>query len=162
MRTITTGVLFLLAWQAAAQESGDSVLARDRAAIEQLHRKDAVAAKAGDVSTLATLWTDDAVALPPGEQPVIGIAAIRDWLQRTRLDTTKFEITEYVLDFQELRISGDQAFEWARTSMSMRPKGAPAGVHAAGNLMRILKRQPDGEWKVARAIWNLEPPAPRR
>jgi ketosteroid isomerase-like protein len=31
-------------------------------------------------------------------------------------------------------------------------------MRAAGNLMRILQRQPDGTWKVKRAIWNMEKP----
>jgi uncharacterized protein (TIGR02246 family) len=147
---------------AVAWQAGSSTRDRDRAAIEQLHRKDAAAAKGGDVDTLATLWTADAVALPPGEQPVVGIDAIRAWLNRDRMDTSKFEVTEYVLDFKDVRISGDEAIEWGRTSMAMRPKGAPGGVRTSGNIMRVLKRQRDGTWKVARAIWNLERPVPER
>jgi ketosteroid isomerase-like protein len=50
---------------------GSTAAAQDLAAIEQLHQKDVAAAKAGDTATLATLWTDDAVVLPPGEQPVV-------------------------------------------------------------------------------------------
>jgi ketosteroid isomerase-like protein len=58
---------------------GSTATAQDLAAIEQLHQRDVAAAKAGDTATLATLWTDDAVALPPGEQPVVGIDVIREW-----------------------------------------------------------------------------------
>ena len=58
--------LILFAVSAAAQN------ASDLAAIEKLHEKDLAAAKIGDIATLATLWTDDAVALPPGEPPVVG------------------------------------------------------------------------------------------
>lgn len=158
----TIAAFLLLGAVAPAQDLGDSILARDMAAIEQLHRKDAAAAKAGDVDTLATLWTADAIALPPGEAPVIGIDAIRIWLNRSRMDTTKVEVTEYICDFKEVRIAGEQAFEWARTSVTMRPKGAPGSVHASGNLMRLLRKQPDGSWKVARAIWNLERPSPEK
>jgi len=99
------------------------------------------------------------VALPPGREPVVGIEAIRAWLQRDRMDTTKLEMTEYTIDVRELRIVGDQAFEWARTSATVRPKGAPRGMRAEGSLMRVLKRQSDGSWKVARAIWNQAPPS---
>ncbi|HLK68627.1 MAG TPA: SgcJ/EcaC family oxidoreductase [Bryobacteraceae bacterium] len=156
----TIAVFVCLAALAAAQNSVPR--SRDMAAIEELHKKDAAASKAGDVDTLATLWTADAVALPPGEEPVIGIDAIRAWLNRSRMDTTKFEITEYVMDFQELRVIGDEAIEWGRTRAAMRPKGAPAGMHTTGNLMRVLRRQPDGTWKVARAIWNLQRPTPEK
>jgi ketosteroid isomerase-like protein len=44
----------------------------------------------------------------------------------------------------------------------MRPKGAPGGMRASGNIMGVLRRQPDGTWKVWRAIWNLEKPSPER
>lgn len=157
-------VKFLIAWGmcaafAHAQDSPESRLARDKAAIDELHARDAAAAKIGDVATLATLWTRDAVALPPGEEPVIGIDAIRAWLAKTRMDPSRLEVVEYVMDFKELHILGNEAFEWARTSVTIRPRNGPAGMHASGNLMRILQRQPDGNWKVARAAWNMDPPA---
>jgi ketosteroid isomerase-like protein len=76
------------------------------------------------------------------------------------------EITEYVMDFREVRIVGDQAFEWACTSLTVKPKGAGTDFHASGNLMRILRKQQDWNWKVARAIWNdnpsLQKTAPRQ
>jgi hypothetical protein len=61
---------------------GSTATAQDPAAIEQLHQKDVAAAKAGDTAALATPWTDDTVALPPGEQPVVGIDVIREWLKK--------------------------------------------------------------------------------
>jgi len=75
---------------AIAQRSANPLIGRDMAAIEQLHARDSAAAKVGDVETLTTLWTADAVALPPGEQPIIGIDAIRGWLNKNRLDTNKW------------------------------------------------------------------------
>ena len=162
MRSQTIAAFLVLGSIAVAQEAVNPMIGRDMAAIEQLHRSDSAAAKVGDVDTLATLWTADAVALPPGEQPIIGIDAIRGWLNKNRLDTAKMEITEYVMDFKEVRVVGDQAFEWARTSISMRPKGAANYFHASGNLMRILRKQPDGNWKVARSIWNLDNPSPQK
>ena len=143
-----------------AQEDRTSRAAADLAAIERLHQRDAAAAKIGDMQTLMELWTVDGVALPPGEPPVKGIEAIRAWLGKSADDRQKFEITSYVMDFQEVKLFGDDAVEWARTSITVKPKGAPSGMHASGNLMRVLKRQPDGTWKVARAIWNMEKPAP--
>lgn len=98
--------------------------AQDLAAIEQLHQQDVAAAKAGDAGTLATLWTDDAVALPPGERPVIGIDAIREWLKKGQENGEKLEITEYKIDFQEVHVFGDEAVEWGRTRVAMRLKAA--------------------------------------
>ena len=100
--------------------------------------------------TLGSLWTEDGVALPPNHAPVVGIKAIREWLNQNRLDTTKAEMSDYILDFKEIRVFGDTAFEWARSRVTVRPKGTAKEIHASGNLMRILKRERDGSWKVAR------------
>src|SRR5262249_10230633 len=126
------------------------------------HKRDAAAAKKGDLATLAELWTDDAVALPPGEPPVIGIDAIRKWLAGSQPDSSAVEIVYYVLDFKEVKIVGDEANEWGRTSVVLRPRGATSSMRASGNLMRVLKRQADGSWRVSRSVWNLERPVPER
>lgn len=130
----------------------------DLAAIEQLHKRDAAAARKGDVASLADLWTDDAVALPPGEPPVIGIEAIRKWLAKSQPDSSTVDVLDYVLDFKEVTILGDEAIEWGRTSVVLRPRGATSILRASGNLMRVLKKQADGSWKVSRSAWNLERP----
>jgi uncharacterized protein (TIGR02246 family) len=140
------------------QEAADSRRATDIAAIEELHKRDAAAAKKGDLATLAELWTDDAVALPPGEPPVIGIDAIRKWLAKSQPDSSALEVIDYVLDFKEIKILGDEAIEWGRTSVAFRPRGASSISRASGNLMRVLKRQADGSWRVSRSVWNLERP----
>lgn len=152
----------MLAGLSAGQEAADSRRAADMAAIEQLHRCDAAAAKKGDLATLAELWTDDAVALPPGEPPVIGIDAIRKWLAKSQPDSSAVEVIDYVLDFKEVRIVGDEAIEWGRTSVVLRPRGATSTMRASGNLMRVLKRQADGSWRVSRSVWNLERPVPEK
>jgi uncharacterized protein (TIGR02246 family) len=152
----------LLAGLSSGQEAAGSRHAIDMAAIEQLHKRDAAAAKKGDLATLAELWTDDAVALPPGEPPVIGIEAIRKWLAKRQPDSSAVEVIDYVLDFKEVKILGDEAIEWGRTSVTLRPRGATSIIRVSGNLMRVLKRQADGRWKVSRSAWNLERPVSAR
>lgn len=138
------------------QDNPKANTARIPAAIEDLHKKDIAASKAGDIALLASLWTDDGIALLPNHEPVIGINAIRQWLNASRLDTTKVEIVEYTLDFQEVQVVEDTAFEWAQSQVTVRPNGSTAEVHNSRKLMRVLKRESDGTWKVARAIWNVD------
>lgn len=136
--------------------------AEERTALQQFYDKDKTASGAGDWLTLAMLWTDDAVALPPGEQPIIGIDAIRSWLKRGRLDSSKVDITEYSIKIHAVSVCGDTAIEWGTSTIAMRPKGAPASIRANGNIERVLKRQSDGTWKVERAIWNMGKPEPEK
>lgn len=85
-----------------------------------------------------------------------GIDAIREWLNENRLDTAKVQITDYVFDFQEVRVVDDHAYEWARIRISSRYDGASSSTQTSGSLLRVLRRQEDGSWKVARAAWNLD------
>ncbi len=127
-----------------------------RDAIEKLHRRDAEASRTGDFDTLLSLWTDDAVMLPPEGPPVVGIDAIRKLMLRGRDQRAAIIVTEYVQDFQELLILGDTAFEWGTYHGASRPSAGGAEEASSGKLMRLLRRQPDGAWKVARSIWTVD------
>ena len=89
---------------------------------------------------------------------MVGIDAIRGWLKKGQAGAARFEITEYKIDFEEVHVLGKEAVEWGRTRIAVRPKGASRGMSVSGNILRVLRRQPDGTWKVARAIWNVNPP----
>ncbi|MGI9102530.1 MAG: YybH family protein [Terriglobales bacterium] len=131
-------------------------------AIRRLHEIDMRAGKAGDVETLASLWAEDAVALPPGMPPIIGQAAIRQWLLSSRPDMKKVVITKYLLNFKEVIVEGDYAFEWATTSIVARMQSPARIMEVSGNLMRVLRRQSDGSWKIARSAWNQAHPTIRK
>jgi ketosteroid isomerase-like protein len=71
------------------------------------------------------------------------------------------EVTEYELDFEEVMVLGDYAFEWGTIRGAARPI---AGDRAAPpepsvyKVLRILKKAPDGQWRVHRAMWNTHAP----
>ena len=127
---------------------------KELAAIMQLHRRDMEASKAGDFETLRSLMSDDAVMMPPGGQFVRGRAEIDAGMSRMAEAMRAVEVLEYVLDFEEVKVLGDYAFEWGmiRGRMCSREGGEPE--HSIYKVMRILKKQDDGEWRVHRSIWN--------
>ena len=128
----------------------------DLKAIERLHQRDMAAAKAGDYRTLRSLFTDNAVSMPPGSPWLRG----GDELDRQFADMEQslrdVEILEYVQEFEEVVVLGEYAFEWGIAYGSMRVAGGEP-ESSCYKMMRILKKQPDGEWKVHRTIWNLNP-----
>ena len=83
IRLFVAGALILAARPATPQRrpetkvNPDARLASDRRAIEELHRRDITTAKAYDVETLVSLWTDDIVALAPSAAPIVGKSAGR-------------------------------------------------------------------------------------
>ena len=120
--------------------------------IEELHKTDMKASLEQDFETLISLWTDDGVLILPNQEPVRGIEALRKMMEEQREESKAYSITEYVHDFKEVKVIGEWAFEWGiyRGTMVMKDGGEP--VSETGKLMRILKKQPDGNWKVSRAI----------
>ena len=127
------------------------------AEIEALHQKDMQASEAGDFDTLISLAADEAILLPPGMPPIIGKEAIWQFMQDQKEELYDYVITEYIHDWKEIKIIDDWAYEWAVYSNAAQPKGGGQIVRQQGKLFRILKRQEDGSWKIARAIWNADP-----
>lgn len=137
--------------------NSDSGSQNDLQAIERLHAKDMLASKTGDFAVLRSILTDDAVVMPPGGNLVRGKAELDASFVRMQNAMSEIEVLEYILDFAEVKIFGDYAIEWGTISGSMRAKDSNEIQYSAYKVMRILQKQPNGEWKVHRTIWNDNP-----
>lgn len=126
----------------------------DKAAIQKLHDADIAASLALDTQALEALWTDDIVTMAPGGPAVVGRDANTKKLEA---DVEKLKSTQ-VLAFderwQEIRIQGDWAYEWGAMSGRLQPFTGGKETDYKMNVMRILNRQADGTWKIARSIYN--------
>ena len=126
----------------------------DLEAINELHRRDMQASKTWDVETLASLWTDDIVSMPQDGPPLIGKEANRNSLLKLKEESRDIDIVEYDLAFNEVKVIGDWAFEWGTFSATIRSKDEGEVSRSSGKLFRVLKRDADGTWKVARSMSN--------
>lgn len=127
----------------------------DQAGIEELHRKDVAATLASDPKLLAELWTDDAVRLQPGGPAEVGLAVIRKNDQKQLAEHPGAKVLSYRPEIKDVQIVGDWAFEWNDFEASYKesPDGKTVSLH--GKALRVLKKQSDGTWRFARAMWNL-------
>lgn len=132
-------------------------LDEDLRAIRQLHERDMAASQAGDFRALRALMSDDAVVMPPGGRTVRGREALDASFARIEGGMGGVEVLEYVLDFEEVKVLGDYAFEWGTIRGASRERGVGRVERSSYKVMRILQRQPDGGWKVHRTIWNENP-----
>jgi ketosteroid isomerase-like protein len=126
--------------------------AADLAAIEKLHQADSAAARIHDINTLITLWTDDGILFLPEREPIRGKAAIWKYMQEQLPGSQKYEISEYLQQFEEVRILGDWAYEWGTFSGTYHLKSGGPDLHERARLFRVLRRQSDGSWKCHRAF----------
>jgi metallo-beta-lactamase class B len=131
-----------------AAERGD-----DRSKVAELHRVDTAATRDGDLDVLMDLLDDEIVSLMPGSE-ISGKDAARKLMEQYAAAGKDFETVEYVQDWKDVRIEGSYAFEWGVFRSKVRKKSDGTVIESANRVLRILKRQPDGFWKVFRTMMN--------
>lgn len=124
--------------------------AEDLAAIKSLFDARIAANNAGDGSAFAALFTDDAILMRGDDPALIGTEAILSNHQAHHGQFTE-EITGELV---EVEAFGDWAFDRGIFTIKLTPKagGEPTGLTA--RFIDLLKRQPDGSWKIYRGMAN--------
>ena len=151
LTSVLVTVFFLAAaWSLPPSDKPAAQDQRDLKAIDALSQKDIAACMKNDVDTLCTLWTEDGVLLMPSARPLIGEKAICGMLQEQKAKSNGAMTTEYTEDWQEVRILGNYAWQWGTMSQTQRLASGKMETMRV-NAIRILRREPDGSWKVARA-----------
>ena len=128
----------------------------DLEAIEEIHRRDVEATKAGDTETLKSLMDAHCVVFPPDCEPTDGRTYLDQVLPTTN-DESQPEILELMQEWQELCVFGDFAYEQGVVRYAVREAGGEV-VRETQQLIRILRRQSNGAWRVYRAIWHAPSP----
>lgn len=141
--------------QPAAAQPADDVEAVT-AAVNQVWEQYASSLNAGDVDRYMALWADNAIQLPPDSLPLVGKETLRAGLEsEVKAITYDMKIIN-----EEVNVSGDQAVARGTYAATITPKDGSEPVSINGKYMTLLKRQPDGSWKIFRDIYNSNvPPA---
>jgi len=131
---------------------------QDLAAIEKLLKQDIVASLSRDTAALTELWTDDAVRLGPPADPDIGKEAIRSTNERFKAATPELRVLSYVPENKELKVMADGwAYVWGHFTASYVESLGGEVKRVRGTRLMVLKKQPDGSWKCARAMAVINP-----
>jgi uncharacterized protein (TIGR02246 family) len=129
-----------------------------RARILRLDAEWSEAAQGRDVDRIVSYWADDATVLPPGDPPVVGKAAIREFVAKS-FENPSFRISWKTNDVVVSQ-SGDLAYATGTNRVSFTgPDGTPVTVD--GKAVTVWRREKDGSWKCVVDIWNDASPAPR-
>jgi uncharacterized protein (TIGR02246 family) len=115
----------------------------DERAIRELVATWMTASQAGDIETVLGLMTDDVVFMVPGREPFGKevFAAASQGMKGVRIEGTN--------DIRELNVLGDWAYLRGHIAITMTPPvGEP--VRRAGYTLTILRKGPDGRWRLAR------------
>ncbi len=115
----------------------------DEAAIRQVIDTWLAATRTGDLSTILDLMTDDVVFMVPGQEPFgkDGFIASFKTIANSQVEATS--------EIVELQILGDWAF--LRNHLDLKIAGPDGGqAHRAGYTLTLLRKEADGQWRLAR------------
>lgn len=126
----------------------------DKSQINKLHSTESQAIKNQDYQTLQSLWMEDGVMLPPNDSPIRGIEAITAWNLAHKPEPSSIELIQLDQEFQESQRFGSWAFEWGIYSSKVRMIESGDTLQSSGKIMRMLQKDSDGAWKIARTMWN--------
>ncbi|MGE5568384.1 MAG: YybH family protein [Rhodospirillales bacterium] len=130
--------------------------AEDMAAIKALFDKHLAAFNAGDSAAVAALFTDKGALIPPDRQPLGGKEVIRYGL-RIAFGLYSAKVTP---EAAEIDVSGDLAYAWRKYSLTITDKTAGEQRDLVATWLDILKRQPDGSWKIHLEMVSADKPLP--
>jgi len=161
MRTFV--IAFIICAGAAAghaqsrQTAGKPTLEQDLAAITEFNRRYLKAINDEDIATLSSLTTDDHIMIASGRAPLVGKAA-NDAANANVFK--QFDIIETWTPVETV-VDGDLAYQRGTFTVEATPRAGGNTTKTAGNFLRIYRRQPNGEWRMTRDMFNSDQP-PRK
>jgi len=123
----------------------------DRSAIEEMTRAWVGAHGSRDWDTLATMYTEEAVLMPPFARIVQGRSTIREWFENNE-EYTSIDVTILEIDGYE-----DLAYVRGTSRVTLSPPGQEP-VSYVGKYLDIRRREADGSWKVSVDMFSLDTP----
>ena len=114
--------------------------------ISAVNRQFEDAARKGDLERLASLYTPDAIALPPDGPMVKGREAIKQMWGLAAEQMGLKEVRLQTLDFEQ---AGDTGYEVGEATLAL------ASGTAVAKFVVVWKKV-DGQWRLHRDIWNAK------
>lgn len=145
---------------AQADTAAVANLAVARRAVRSADSAFAAAAAAHDLDASVGSLAADAIMFPPDEAPIIGRAAVREYMRKS-FATPHFSVS-WTTDTVIVASGGDMAYSFARSRYTFPSHSGKAGAvdTAYGKGMSVWRRDGDGRWRAVADIWNAAPTLP--
>jgi uncharacterized protein (TIGR02246 family) len=127
----------------------------DKAAVESTTAAVHQALRSNDVERFMNYVADDVLFMPPGEPPVRGREAVRQWITRFLM---QYRTSNLILADREVFVGGRWAVEVGTFEWALQPAAGGAAVVDRGNYMQVWKQQDDKTWRFAREVYNSSVP----
>lgn len=101
-----------------------------------------------DIDAYANILAENAVWIPPGQKPIIGREAFKQWLTPF---FSKFSY-EFSITEEQFLVSGNWAFERAKFTSIMTPESGGEPMTHSGTFTVFWHRSKDNYWYIERYI----------
>jgi ketosteroid isomerase-like protein len=152
--TLALGALAAASLAACDGQPAQPSFADDLAQITAFNERYLKSINDEDIAALSSLTTDGHVMLPPNSEPVVGKSA-NDAMNGGAFERYNFSETWTPV---ETVIDGNLAFQRGTFTTIATPKGEGDRLEVNGSFMRIYQRQPNGEWRMTRDMFNSSTP----
>ncbi|MDE2344883.1 MAG: nuclear transport factor 2 family protein [Gammaproteobacteria bacterium] len=153
-KRVVSGILVsLLLFAAASGAWAAKGSSKELAALQAVDQEWVKAYNAGDVGTVASLYAEDAVLLPPGVSAVHGRVAIHAFFVGDTAASRKAGVEFHLTGHPDGGVNGD--WGWCSGTYNVTDK--------AGHIVEMGKylsvsRMVSGKWRYVRDTWNSDGP----
>ncbi len=129
----------------------ETMMAQGRAEVDEANRRFMEAFERGDAASVAALYAEDAVVLPPDAPMISGRAAIEEFWRGLMAAGARG------VNLVTLRLggSGDVLHEVGRATFTIQPEGGETNTPAVKYVV-VWERDPAGGLALAVDMWNGE------
>jgi ketosteroid isomerase-like protein len=131
--------------------------AAERAALMQASRDWAASVAGGNVDSMLSYWSDDAIVLPPDQPAVVGKEAIRGFVSGM-LAIPGFSIT-WEPEQASISADGDVGYLIERNTATY-TDSTGTRVTQHGKAVTVWRKNAEGQWKCVVDTWNNVPSHP--
>jgi ketosteroid isomerase-like protein len=126
----------------------DQVLARHRGFISSFATE--------DYAAMREFLTEDHVGMPPARRQMNG----RDEAEAFWREGFEVAKSAFTSHDEDIMVSGDWAIDRFSFIMNIEPRDGSPRVRDEGKCVWLWRKDDDGTWRLASAIWNSDLPQP--
>ncbi len=109
-----------------------------------------------DLEALAGFLTEDHVGMAPGQPQMTGRDEAKEFW-RQGFSTADSSFTSHS---QDVTVAADMAIDRFNWDMTISPRDGSPSVKDTGKCVWVWRRDGDGAWRLASAIWNSDQSEP--
>ncbi len=131
-----------------------AVVGSAQAEIEAFNMRLENATRSMNNAQIMALWAEDGISLLPSTKPMVGKAAIGEFLTSVTSQLQGARMERFEMHCSGIEVVGDWATEWCDEHQVVVLPGGKPPFDGRGRMLFVLHKSGDGSWLIKREMWN--------